>query len=232
MGKRWLGIAAALSVAVFPGFANALLVPGTSDPWLAGMPDGSSASLGDTAPAQSPVLLPGLNLGLGGFLTFAATGSVSNGPCCAFELPDGGTFTPHTTGDENGIANVTAPVNSLVGVFLDDSQPDGSLAPSTLDFSTIGLAFATLSPALKQVFFIGDGLTGTGSGTTQTFNIPLGATRLFLGTMDGFEWANNLGQFDVTIAQAPAAVPEPATLVLLGSALVAGVAASRRKLRS
>jgi hypothetical protein len=29
--------------------------------------------------------------------------------------------------------------------------------------------------------------------------VPEGATRLFLGTMDGHEWANNLGQFTITV---------------------------------
>ena len=36
-----------------------------------------------------------------------------------------------------------------------------SAAPGALDFSAIGLAFTTLSPELKQPFFIGDGLTWT-----------------------------------------------------------------------
>ena len=187
--------------------AISISVPGTSDPWLAGMPNGSTASLGDTAPDQSPVLVLGLNLGSGVFLTFNVSGAVSNGPCCALVGPDGGGFISHTTGAENGIADATAPINALVGVFLDNNQPDLTPPPSSLDFGSIGLGFPSLSPGLKQVFFIGDGLTGTGSGATQEFFIPAGATRLFLGTMDGFEWSNNLGSFDVT-------VPEPSALLL------------------
>ncbi|HEY3242752.1 MAG TPA: hypothetical protein VGM03_05305 [Phycisphaerae bacterium] len=46
-------------------------------------------------------------------------------------------------------------------------------------------------PGLRQPFFIGDGLTGTGSGAVQQFLVPDGATRLFLGTIDGCEWSNN-----------------------------------------
>ena len=55
-----------------------------------------------------------------------------------------------------------------------------------------------LSPDLKQVFFMGDGLTS--GSAVQEIVAPVGATRLYLGTMDGFEWSNNTGAFEVTIA--------------------------------
>jgi hypothetical protein len=206
-------------------WAVSISVPGTSDPWLAGMPAGSTASINDSAPGQSPTLVAGLGLSSGDLLSFSVSGTASNGPCCALGGPDGGTLTLHATGAENGIANVNAPLAGLVGVFLDDSQPDTSAAPSGLDFGSIGTSFGTLAPGLKQVFFIGDGLTGTGSGAVQTFTVPTGATRLFLGIMDGFEWNNNLGAFDVTVAP----VPEPGTAWLLVSALVVLVAIDRRR---
>src|ERR1700720_24062 len=44
-------------------------------------------------------------------------------------------------------------------------------------------------------------LPGTGSGSIQNFIIPTGATRLFLGTMDGYGWYNNIGSFGVTVTQ-------------------------------
>ncbi len=50
------------------------------------------------------------------------------------------------------------------------------------------------------MFFIGDGRTGTGAGAAQSFVVPAGATRLFLGVSDGFGWFNNSGSFAVTIA--------------------------------
>jgi len=55
-------------------------VPGKADPWLAGMPDGSTTSANDTAPAQSPTEVAGLDLTTGDVLTFDVSGSVSFTP--------------------------------------------------------------------------------------------------------------------------------------------------------
>ena len=98
-------------------------------------------------------------------------------------------------------------MNGLIGVFLDATQPDlAGPAPASLTFASAAeLSYATLSPGLRQPFFIGDGLTGTGAGARQVVNIPAGATRLYLGTMDGFGWFNNSGQLNVTVTQTTAA---------------------------
>ncbi|MEJ7677498.1 MAG: hypothetical protein WKG06_06425 [Segetibacter sp.] len=50
---------------------------------------------------------------------------------------------------------------------------------------------------MKQVFFIGDGQTS--GGVQQRIVIPKGATRLFLGTLDGYGWYNNGGAFNLTV---------------------------------
>jgi hypothetical protein len=94
----------------------------------------------------------------------------------------------------------------LVGVFLASSQP--STAPPALDFSAgaNGQSFLTLRPQLGQVFFIGDGLTGTGTGDLQQFVVPSGATQLFLGFVDSCNlpggspgcYYDNSGSFSVT----------------------------------
>jgi hypothetical protein len=205
--------------------AMLIVVPGTSNPWLAGMPNGSTASFGDVAPFQSPVLVSGIDLTSASALRFFATGLVSNGPGQTIDGPDGGVVIPHFVGPENGIADATAGVNSLVGVFLDNAQPNLTAAPAPLTFSPSAL---TITPGLKQPFFIGDGLTGTGTGAVQRFIIPSGATRLFLGTMDGFEWNNNTGSFDVRVTPAGVGVPEAsATFMMLLVGLTATLGLKR-----
>lgn len=130
---------------------------------------------------------------------------------------------------------MTAPFNSLIGVFLSASQPSLSPAPAGLNFRTLGTSFASLSPALQQPFFIGDGLTGNGTGSVQNFVVPAGATRLFLGTMDEFGWYDNSGSFNVTVSSGvtpppppPTGVPEPGTLPLLAG-ILAGFFLLRRR---
>ncbi len=100
-------------------------------------------------------------------------------------------------GDENGIADVSMPINAVVGVFLNDDKPTKGSTPESLDFSSsTSRDFNTLAPELKQPFFIGDGRTS--QGEIQQFVVPTGATRLYIGTMDGYEWNNNVGGFFVT----------------------------------
>lgn len=179
-----------------------MVVPSMADPYLAGMPNGSTASIVDVAPAQSPALAP-ISFVAGNQISVAGvSGTVARqaGPCCPPTGAEGdiNTIFIHDTGAENGISNIIAPVNSLIGVFLGPGQPNTTPAPATLDFSTPGSRnFVTLSPQLKQVFFIGDGKTS--GNVTQKFVVPAGATRLFLGVMDGFQWSNNIGSYSLTI---------------------------------
>jgi len=208
-----------------------VVVPGTSDPWLAGMPNGSTARGSDVAPTQSPVEVLGLSLVPGTGLTFGVTGSVNNFQGPSGLGPDGGGIFSHTAGAENGIANVTAPINSLVGIFLGADQPDLTAAPGGLIFNTTASRdFTTLSPLIKQPFFIGDGLTSV--SVVQTVAVPTNATRLFLGTMDGFAWFNNSGQFDVQVSEPdtntnpggfiPVSITPPTELTLNGLDINAG----------
>jgi hypothetical protein len=135
----------------------------------------------------------------------------SNGGSYAFYSDDGanpglpqGTNT--TSGTEHGISNIITPINSLNGVFLDNNPADDaadsnySTTPTGTDYtSQTARDYTTLSPTLAQSFYIGTGETST--GTQQTIVVPKNATRLFLGTMDGHEWANNVGGFNATITQ-------------------------------
>lgn len=225
---------AALAIAFLTaGGALAETVPGTSNPYLAGLPNGSTCCSGDSAPAQSPVQVISVAVTPGTTLTFTATGGVDFAGAPPSTPPDGGGV--FTTSPSDGISGATWPVNALVGVFLDNNLPTSGPAPADLDFggTGIGTAFTTLSPALKQVFFIGDGLTGTGSGSAQTFVVPAGATRLFLGVSDGVGWFNNSGSFSVTVAVGAAppppvvsAIPIPTlseTMLALTMVALAGV---------
>src|SRR5258706_3934831 len=167
------------------------------------MPAGTMASSVDIAPAQSPVLTDAIAIIPGGDMSFSFTGSVKNNPNNSGFEPDGNLswILSHDAGAENGIANVTMPINAQLGVFLSDEQPNLSPAPAALDFSSAqSRDFSVLQPKLKQPFFIGDGMNSRGE--IQRFVVPAGATRFELGTMDGFEWKNNVGSFTTTVAHA------------------------------
>lgn len=186
-------------------------VPGTANPFLSGMPSGSIASVNNphkspdyagTAgnPRQSPLAVE-MPLTDGMVLNFdSITGDVRHDPNLPYFSPDGElTDIGHNTaGSENGIADVTAPINALVGVFLTDDRPNLTKAPKSLDFSTDpSRNFEVLKPEMKQIFFIGDGKTK--DGRPQQFIVPKGATRLYLATWDFFEWNNNAGSRNVKI---------------------------------
>lgn len=133
--------------------------------------------------------------------------------------PDGA----HTAGrscDLTGVGGISGYLNgnntpALVGVFLGATQP--ATQPARLDFSTsaLGEDFATLAPALGQVFFIGDGYTT--AGVQQQFTIPPGATRLFFGYPDGnngtlyhgtpLGYSDNSGTMSIRASVLPSATP-------------------------
>ena len=124
----------------------------------------------------------------------------------------------------SGIAGlISAANNMVVGVFLGPAEP-ADPAPARLDFrpTALGQTFADLSPALRQVFFIGDGRAP--GGALQRFHAPAGATRLFVGIADSFDfsgsvccYADNSGGFEGTVdvsaplppTTPPAVVPPP-----------------------
>jgi hypothetical protein len=126
----------------------------------------------------------------------------------------------------------------LVGVFIDDRDPSVYEAPNRLDFSSSVLtdSFTNLYPTIAQTFFIGDGLTGHGTGVTQKFHVPSTATRLFLGLADGSNFTglpglfnDNAGAFTVNFEMtANAPVPIPGAVWLLGSGLLGLFGLKRR----
>ena len=105
-----------------------------------------------------------------------------------------------------------APYNALVGVFLTDDPPDPLSLPARLDYNTSDMT----SPLLQQTFAVGAGL--------YNIAIPSGATRLFGGLNNGYEWWDNVGEVFVTITP----VPAPGA-ILLGSIGVGLVGWLRRR---
>jgi hypothetical protein len=109
---------------------------------------------------------------------WACTGSTTSGP-------DGANCAGGSTNISSyrGIAGLTHSNKTmfLAGVFLDATEP-ADPSPTRLDVTNFNTT-ATLQPALRQTFFIGDGLTA--ASARQEFIVPAGATRLFLGIVDG-----------------------------------------------
>lgn len=106
----------------------------------------------------------------------------------------------------------------LAGVFLDDGPPQAT-APPIRDDTNASNALV-VSPLLQQSFFIGDGYA---NGVQQTFVAPPGATRLFLGIMDGLftdgppgYYFDNRGGYQVSLGAPPAVQFCECDSVLLG----------------
>jgi hypothetical protein len=105
------------------------------------------------------------------------------------------------------ISGIQAPNLGFVTGVFESGAPKGD-APVTLDFDTIGTDFTSLSPVLQQqLFFIGDGLTGDGTGSVQVLSVPSGAKSLYLGITDACNgtgqpscYGDNTGDFIVSYA--------------------------------
>lgn len=178
-------------------------IPGTSNPFLAGMPSGTEIAYPrsvDRAPTNSPILIVPTDkacLEAGRSLYFRVEGTIAHGSNAdQISDADGIAKAPmtHTLGSVHGISDIKAPINSLIGVFLDGGNiSQRPVVETVLDFSSSELRdFRKLSPELGQIFFIGDGKDA--KGKLQSFVVPQGAKELYLAIMDQYEWNNNLGK--------------------------------------
>ncbi len=199
-----------------PGDRSATVnVNGEASVWYAGMPASSTpfGGYGDTATRNKPVqvTIPG-DVISGDELTFTNTSGDTwpsewigmekdpNKVPSHLRFPtDGHPSFVYSNNNFNGISGMNnGRSHALVGVFLNDNAPNTSNAPGSLDFSGNARNYTTLSPQLKQVFLIGDGLTD--SGTQQKVIVPQGATRLYLGVFDvNGLYTHNGGSKKVTI---------------------------------
>jgi hypothetical protein len=124
----------------------------------------------------------------------AATGTVDYGPTPPANGPDGverdSSFTAPSI---DGLAGPTlARGRALLAVFLPFDEP---MDPASASFDATDAAFTQIEPASRQIFFIGDGLTGEGTGEVQRVDIPAGATRVALGFYDALNAGDDPGYY-------------------------------------
>lgn len=198
--------------------------PASGNLWLSGMPSGTQTKnfrpdanwvwdyAGTTAaPRQSPLALTLSSVGLqaGDSLTFEGlSGTASYVPSSAANSADGdssfivalGQTYPGSvpTNNINGISNVRAPIGAVMAVFMNDNAPNLTSAPTALDFNSAAQRdYSSISPQLKQVFFVGNGKKS--DGQVQRIVVPTGATRVFIGMMDAWQWNDNTGNFSFKV---------------------------------
>lgn len=213
-----------------------LVIPAADQPW----PGGLIRHGGPTPEEILETLPPGIGVNAGDVIQALdpAIGGISffNGFGGTLFGPGGNALSGSSLTSFGGISAYQGPQGPLVGVFLNDDVPDG-IAPAGLDFTPVGFGtdFLALSPDLAQVFYIGDGKTS--GGVFQSFTAPAGATRLFLGIPDGFNFGGPPGAYDdndgwysvrIGVNETPA-VPLPGAMWLFGTAFALSVSVARRR---
>lgn len=179
-------------------------VTATSNIWGAGHATPPAPDGGGGGVLPSSVSLPA---GTGRTLELtSATGTINFSGGAGFTTADGyDAGGPISSPSYGGISDVDAMRGQiLVAVALDDFEPADPAPPTGMQDST---APSVTSIVLRQQFFVGDGLTGTGTGQRQTFALPDAATRLYFGFGDSPSstglpgaYSDNLGTIAIMLA--------------------------------
>lgn len=196
--------------------------PASGNLWLSGMPNNTttqnfrpdnstvwdnSGTSGTAKQRPLEVALGGTGMTAGSTMTFegltgtaswqnyqSGTNNTADGDPTYIVANGAAPATSMPTNSNNGMSNVRAPIGAVMAVFMDDNAPTTTAAPANLDFNTATQRdYTSISPKLKQVFFVGDGKRS--NGETQSIVIPQGATRVFFGMMDAWQWNDNQGTF-------------------------------------
>lgn len=168
-----------------------------------------AGSTGDAKQSPLEIQLSELNLnpgdalsfeGLSGTASYVASGGQNNADGQTNYIVALGQTYPGSVPNNNynGLSNTRAPIGAVMAVFMNDDPSNSTAAPSNLDFNSNGQRnYDTLSPGLKQIFFVGDGKRN--NGEVQKIIVPPGATRVFLGMMDAWQWNDNVGNFKFNV---------------------------------
>jgi hypothetical protein len=202
--KTTLMIAAAALVlagftSVSASAATTITIPGTANPFLAGATAGNYITYGPNVDANTDYATASSPVTIA--VLGGSTISISN----VIDNAEGNC--PGCIGPGGGIG---------VSPFTANGFPELLSPYSSLTLNTLVGAFN--GPGGGTIFEIGTG---------GHWVVPVGSTEFYLGTVDGYQWNNNVGDFTATFG----AVPEPATwaLFLMG---FGGIGAALRFNRS
>lgn len=218
IGQATCDISVSSTAALMGGSANSanVNIPATANPYLSGMPAGTTTQFGDTTYANGAIQVTAIPVVPGTFITFTNfTGTTSVVPgTVPYVGPQGQSNmavqhgqnydgTEMSPGPENGIANAIMPEDSLMGLFLTNNAPDTTSPPPMVDWTQPSQLNQTSYTNLQvqAPFYIGTG--STSGGVTQTFQVPPGATEFYIGIWDGVDYNNNGGSLSGTITVKP-----------------------------
>ncbi len=143
--------------------AISIVVPGTSDPWLANalIDNVGTPEPADVAPAQSPVFVGTISPGT--TVSWTATGTVGHPGDPAG--PDGAPgLVSRNIGGNNGIPDLSAPIDSLIGVW---AFPGGGIP------FFMGSSGSAIAPAGTTEFFLGTMDSYGWANNTGSFTVNL-----------------------------------------------------------